>query len=41
MQVYYDPDKFIEKVEKQSFAKVDRKLTEEYSGREVILFKKQ
>ena len=41
MQVYYDPDKFIEKIEKQSFAKIDRKLTEEYSGREVILFKKQ
>ena len=40
MQVYYDPDKFIEKIEKHSFSKIERKLTEEYSGREVILFKK-
>jgi len=40
MQVYYQPERFIEKIEQHSLKLSERKMVKEYSGREVMLFKK-
>ena len=39
-QVYYDPEKFVKKVESQHLSVVERRVVKENPGREVILFKK-
>jgi hypothetical protein len=40
-QVYYDPEKFAEKIQQQSFAIVNRRIVKDHPGREVLLFRKR
>ena len=40
-QVYYDSEKFVEKVQQQHFMVVQKRIVKELSGREVLLFKKR